>query len=492
MTATEHLDVLIVGAGVSGIGAARYLRHDLPDKSFAILEARGASGGTWDLFTYPGIRSDSDLHTFGYEFKPWTDEKNIADADSILRYLRETIRENHLEDAIRLHHRVVAADWSSEDQLWRVRVERGEDGEQVELTAGWLFCASGYYSYESGYTPDFPGRERFQGEVIHPQHWPADLDHTGKRVVVIGSGATAVTLIPAMAEETEHITMLQRTPSYVMPVPSVDALANRLRKVLGAERAYRLTRARYIRQQRLIWAFCQRFPKVARAAIRRVNQRMLPDDFDVDKHFNPPYDPWDQRLCAVPDGDLFKAIRKGRASVVTDTIETFTETGIDLASGEHLPADVIVTATGLRIQIFGAIDLSIDGEPLDVTGCVAYKGVMLSGVPNFSFAIGYTNSSWTLKVGLICEYLVRLWRHMDATGSTVVVAQPDPGMPTRPLLDFDAGYVRRALDTLPRQGDAPPWAAEMNYYADRANLREGDVVDEFLTFETPHATARTA
>ncbi|NYI44769.1 cation diffusion facilitator CzcD-associated flavoprotein CzcO [Nocardioides aromaticivorans] len=484
-THPEHLDVLVIGAGISGIGAARYLLAERPGTTFAVLEARAASGGTWDLFRYPGIRSDSDLHTFGYEFKPWTDPKSIASADRILAYLRETSEEYGVEPHIRYQHRVLEAAWSTADARWTVQVERGDTGERFTLTAGWVFGATGYYDYEAGFTPTFEGRDRFRGEIVHPQHWPEDLDYAGKRVVVIGSGATAVTLLPAMVEGgAGHVTMLQRTPTYIMPVPSEDKLANGLRKVLGETRGYAVARQKNILKQRLVWQFCQTFPKTARTLIRSVNAKALPEGFDVDTHFNPPYDPWDQRLCAVPDGDLFRTIRDGRASVVTDRISTFTETGILLESGEELEADVIVTATGLNMQLFGGIAITVDGTALHAPDHVAYKGMMLSGIPNLAFAIGYTNSSWTLKVGLLCEHFCRLLEHMEAEGYDVCVPVAPEGMATRPLLDFEAGYVQRAIADLPRQGDRYPWTMSMSYADDVKLVRGGPVVDEALRFST--------
>ncbi|GAA3194187.1 NAD(P)/FAD-dependent oxidoreductase [Dactylosporangium siamense] len=486
----EHLDVLIVGAGISGIGAGRYLRTELPGRSFAILEARAASGGTWDLFRYPGIRSDSDLHTFGYEFKPWRDEESIASADRILAYLRETATENGLDAHIRYHHRVVAAAWSSAEARWSVEVERADTGERTRLTAGWLFCAGGYYRYDEGFTPHFEGRDRFAGPIVHPQRWPEDLDCAGKRVLVIGSGATAVTLVPALARTAAHVTMLQRTPSYVMPVAKKDPVANLLRRWLGEERGYRATRRKNIAQQRAVWRFCQRFPKAARRLIRWVNTRQLPAGYPVDEHFNPPYGPWDQRLCAVPDGDLFKAIRRGAASVVTERIATFTERGVLLASGTELAADVIVTATGLNVQALAGLALTVDGTPVRLPETVAYKGMMLSGVPNFAFAIGYTNSSWTLKIGLLCEHFCRLLAHMDATGTTVCRPEvSDPDMPTRPFLDFAAGYVQRVVDQLPRQGDRMPWLTSMDYHSDVKLLRNGRVDDASLRFSRAKVSA---
>ena len=488
--AVEHLDVLRVGAGISGIGAAYPLQRDHPQRSVALLEARGATGGTWDLFRYPGVRSDSDLHTFGYEFRPWREEQSIASADRILAYLRDTAAEHGIDSLVRFHSRVVSAAWSSADARWTVEVEHTDTGARTTLTCGWLFCAGGYYRYDEGFTPVFPGRERFAGQVVHPQHWPEDLDHAGKRVLVIGSGATAVTIVPAMAGTAAHVTMLQRTPSYVLPVPSKDPIANGLRKLLGEERAFPLIRRKNIGQQRAIWRFSQRWPNAARRLIRRINTKQLPEGYPVDEHFNPPYDPWSQRLCAVPDGDLFRAIRDGGASIVTDRITTFTERGVLLESGRELEADLIVTATGLNVQAFGGLTLTVDGAPVELSETLAYKGMMLSGVPNFSYAIGYTNSSWTLKVGLLCEHVCRLLAHLDATGQDICVPEPsDPEMPTRPFLDFAAGYIQRAVGQLPRQGDRMPWLTSMDYQADVKLLRADSVVDPELRFARAAAPA---
>ncbi|MGW0159099.1 flavin-containing monooxygenase [Mycobacterium sp. NPDC003323] len=476
----DSVDVLIVGAGISGIGAAYYLQREHPGREYAILEAREATGGTWDLFRYPGIRSDSDLHTFGYEFKPWRDERAIATADKILAYLRETVDENGIGQRIRFRHKVLGAAWDSARARWTVDVEH--DGELIQLCANWLFCAGGYYRYDQGFTPEFAGSERFGGQLVHPQHWPEDLDYTGKDVVVIGSGATAVTLVPSMAPTAGHVTMLQRSPTYVMPVPSRDGFANAARRLLGDDRGYALARAKNILKQRAVYTFCQKYPTAARRLIRRINAGKLPAGYPVDEHFNPDYDPWDQRLCAVPDGDLFDAIGAGSASVVTDRIDTFTETGIRLASGRELNADIIVTATGLNIQLFGGMTLTVDGEPVDLSQTVAYKGIMLSGIPNFAFAFGYTNSSWTLKVGLLCEHFCRLLTHMDTYGYDQVRPVEDAQMPTRPLLDFAAGYVQRVIDELPRQGTAGPWTMTMNYRTDVEVLRNGPVTDPSLRF----------
>ncbi|MGB3542115.1 flavin-containing monooxygenase [Rubrivirga sp.] len=479
----DHLDVLIVGAGISGIGAACYLERERPGTSYALLEARGASGGTWDLFQYPGIRSDSDLHTFGYEFRPWTADESIAGAADILDYLRQTASEYGVDSHVRYHHKVVRASWSTPEARWVVEVERSDTGDRDRISCRWLFCASGYYRYDQGYTPHFQGVDDFRGAVVHPQHWPDDLEVAGRRVVVIGSGATAVTLVPALADDAEHVTMLQRTPSYVLPIPSVDPLTRVARRLLSPDKAHALMRRKHILQQRLVWRFCQRFPGAARRFIRWVNTRELPDGYPVDEHFNPPYDPWDQRLCLVPDADLFQAISRGDASVVTDHVETFTEDGIRLRSGRVLEADVVVTATGLNLLPFGGIDLEVDGEPVRLPDRVVFKGLMLSGVPNFCVAIGYTSASWTLKVGLLCEHWCRLLDYMDAEGYDVCRPEvSDPDMPTRPLLDFAAGYVQRSIDELPRQGDRFPWLMPVNYHTDAKVLRTGRVDDEHLHF----------
>lgn len=482
----EHVDVLIVGAGLSGIGLAYYLQKERPtSSSYMILEARGATGGTWDLFRYPGIRSDSDLHTFGYDFKPWINDKAIAGGGSILAYLRQTASENGIDNHIRFHHKVIHASWSSQEARWTVDVECTDTGERKKVSAKWLFSAAGYYRYDQGYMPHFDGIDNFKGQVIHPQHWPENLDYSDKRVVVIGSGATAVTLVPSMTDKAQHVTMLQRTPTYVISLPSEDVIANTLLKVLPHEWAYNVTRRKNIAMSRTIWRFCQKNPTTARKLIRYFNKRQLPKGYPVDEHFNPSYNPWDQRLCAVPDGDLFKAISQGSASVVTDRIKTFTETGILLESGSELPADIIVSATGLNLQVFGGIGLSIDGENVDLSSKVAFRGMMLSGIPNFAFAIGYTNSSWTLKVGLLSEHFCRLLAHMDKSGHSVCVPEAlSADMPTRPLLDFGAGYVKRAIKDLPRQGTDAPWMMSMDYYVDVDVLRHGPIEHPCLQFQS--------
>jgi monooxygenase len=473
-----NVDVLIIGAGISGIGAAAHLTRKQPDKSYLILEAREAIGGTWDLFRYPGIRSDSDLHTFSYAFKPWVEDQAIAEGPAILDYIRETASEYGVEEHIRFGHKVRSAEWSTADACWTVEVERAGDSAPTQFTSRWLFCAGGYYRYDKGYVPELPGRERFGGEIVHPQFWPEDLDYAGKRVVVIGSGATAMTIVPAMAERAEHVTLLQRTPTYVVSVPAVDPLEQRLKKWLGPVRAHRIAKRKNVGLQRLVWHASKRRPNLVRKLIRAAAIRALPEGFDVDTHFRPPYDPWDQRMCIVPDGDLFRAIRDGRVSVATDRIETFTETGIKLQSGAELEADVVITATGLNLLPLAGVSYSVDGEPVRLSETITYKGMMLTGIPNFLYAVGYINASWTLKVDLICEHFCRLLALMDEQGYAYCVPEaPDPDAPTRPLLDFGAGYVLRSMHQFPKQGSTPPWELNMDYLRDRKVLLDGPVGD---------------
>jgi monooxygenase len=485
----EHFDVLIVGAGLSGVGAAHHLQVDCPRKTYAILEAREAIGGTWDLFRYPGVRSDSDMYTLGYRFRPWQDARTIADGPAILSYVRETAREDGIDRKIRFHHRVVSAEFSTATARWRVRVQRTDTGETVELSCCFLLMCSGYYRYEQGYTPDFRGVERFAGRIVHPQHWSEDVEHADKRVVVIGSGATAVTLVPALARRAAHVTMLQRSPSYVVSLPGEDPLAGALRR-LPARVSYSLLRWKNVLTALLVFQVSRRRPALVKALVRRGVQRRLPPGYDVDTHFKPRYDPWDQRMCLVPDGDLFEAIGRGRASVVTDEIDTFTEKGLALASGAELEADLIVTATGLNMLALGGIELSLDGRAVALAQTISYKGLMLGGVPNMAFAIGYTNASWTLKCDLTCEYVCRVLNHMDAHGYDECTPDDgDPAIEREPMIDFSSGYVQRAIDQFPKQGSKPPWRLHQNYARDILSLRFGEIEDGTLRFSRARASA---
>ncbi|MFE6861121.1 flavin-containing monooxygenase [Nocardia sp. NPDC057668] len=489
-TTPEHVDVLIVGAGLSGVGAAHHLQSAFPGRTYAILEMREAIGGTWDLFRYPGIRSDSDMFTLGYRFRPWLGDKAIADGDSILNYVRDTAAEGGIDRHIRYRHRVVRAEWSSAANRWTVTADH--DGESVVITAGFLFSCSGYYRYDRGYTPEFAGRDRFAGPIVHPQHWPEQLDVAGKRVVVIGSGATAVTLGPALTAQGARVTMLQRSPSYILSMPARDAFADRVRRVLPAKAAYALARAKNVVFSTVMYQASQRYPARVRAWIHGLQTRWLPAGYDIGTHFNPAYNPWDQRLCLVPNGDLFRAIRRGELEMVTDHIDTFTESGIDLRSGRHLDADVIITATGLNLVVFGGVEMVVDGRSVHLPDAMAYKAMMLSDVPNFAFIIGYTNASWTLKADLVCEHVVRLLRHMDANGYAAATPVRDPAVGTAPFMDFEPGYVRRVLDTLPKQGDRAPWKLTMNYLSDIPKLRYGRVADPALRFDRAPAKVPSA
>lgn len=481
---TEHVDVLVIGAGLSGIGAACQLRRRCPDKRVLVLEAREAIGGTWDLFRYPGVRSDSDMFTLGYSFAPWTGDRALADGPSIREYIRRTAREFGVDGGIRFGHRAVRAEWSSDRAQWTVETERCETGETVRFTCSFLFANTGYYRYDEGYTPRFPGAERFTGTIVHPQHWPEGLDYRGKRIVVIGSGATAVTLVPALTDAAEHVTMLQRSPSYVLSLPAVDEGARRLFARLPSGLAYRIVRWKHILIALVFFQLSRRRPASVRRHVRRATERLLPDDHDVDVHFKPDYAPWDQRVCFVPDGDLFAALRAGSASMVTDTVASFTERGIALGSGYELDADIVVTATGLNLELFGGMELLVDGKSVRPGRSVSYKGMMLSGVPNFAMTIGYTNASWTLKADLVAGYVCRLLRYMDAGGyRSCTPIPPESVTPSAPLVDLQAGYVLRSADRLPKQGPAPPWRLFQNYLRDLPMMRHGRIADGAVRFD---------
>jgi monooxygenase len=482
MAKPEHFDVLIVGAGLSGIGAGYHLQTECPGKSYVILEGRDAIGGTWDLFRYPGIRSDSDMYTLGYNFRPWREAKAIADGPSILQYVRDTARENGIDKKVRFHHRVMRAQWSSEEARWIVEAERSDTNEPLQFSCNFLFMCSGYYDYANGYLPEFPNADAFAGKLIHPQHWPDNLDYEGKRVVVIGSGATAVTLAPAMAEKAAHVTMLQRSPTYIVSRPSEDTLANSLRQKLPAMLAYQITRWKNVLLGMWFFRLARRKPEKVKAGIIGLIRKQLGPDYDVATHFTPRYNPWDQRLCLVPDGDLFREINAGRMSIVTDHIERFTQSGIKLKSGEELQADIIVTATGLQMKLFSGLEVSVDGTRIDLAKTMSYKGMMFSGVPNFAAAFGYTNASWTLKADLTCEYVCRLLRYMDRRGYRQCMPKRDRSVAELPWLDFTSGYVQRALHQLPRQGAKKPWRLYQNYARDLMALRFGSVKDGAMQF----------
>lgn len=480
----EQLDVLIIGAGLSGVGAAYHLMKHCPGKRFAILEGRAALGGTWDLFRYPGVRSDSDMFTLGYNFKPWTNPLAIADGPSIRRYIEETAQENGIQDKIRFQHKVLKADWCSERALWTLHVQCGDEPEPIKLSCQHLLMCTGYYRYEAGYTPEFKGREQFQGEFIHPQLWPENFDYSGKQVVVIGSGATAVTLVPAMAEKAKHVTMLQRSPTYVVSLPEGDPISALLRRFLPETWVYRLARTRNVALQMVFYALSKAMPGLVRKVLLGQAKRQLGAGFDM-RHFSPRYKPWDERVCAVPEGDLFKVLREGKASVVTEHIDGLTAKGIRLKSGQELPADVIISATGLELQLFGGMQVAVDGVPFDAAKSMGYRGIMLRDLPNAAVVLGYTNASWTLKADLSSEYFCRVINHMDAIGMRQCTPRDSARqVKEAPFLDLASGYIKRAAEKIPTQGDRAPWKLYQNYLLDLALLRYGKVADGYLAFSS--------
>jgi monooxygenase len=486
---TEHFDVVIVGAGLSGIGAAYHLKTECPTKTYAILEGREAIGGTWDLFRYPGVRSDSDMHTLGYRFKPWTEAKAIADGPNILNYVRETAVENDIERHIRFGHHVKRAQWSSEAAAWTIEAERRADGARISFTCNFLLMCSGYYDYASGYDPSFAGREVFKGRIVHPQKWPEDLDYAGKRVVVIGSGATAVTIVPEMAKSAAHVVMLQRSPTYVVSRPAEDALANWLRTKLPAKLAYSIIRWRNVLLGMYFFNQTRKKPAEAKERLIGMVRQHLGPDYDVDKHFTPRYNPWDQRLCLVPDSDLFAALKAGTASVVTDQIETFTQGGLKLKSGEDLAADIVVTATGLNMQLLSGMEVVVDGRRADLSKSMSYKGMMFSGVPNLASVFGYTNASWTLKADLTAQYVCRLLNYMARRKVEIAIPEQHETVAEAPWLDFSSGYITRAMDKFPKQGASKPWKVNQNYALDLIALRFGRLDDGVMRFSTRKGAA---
>jgi monooxygenase len=482
----ERVDVVVVGAGLSGIGAGYHLQTMSPDRSYVILEGRDGLGGTWDLFKYPGVRSDSDMHTLGFSFKPWTEAKSIADGPSILAYLKETVAQFGIDQHIRYGQLVTRAEWSSDNATWTVTSTDKHTGESKTIECSFLFMCSGYYSYKKGHTPEFVGRERFTGTIVHPQDWPLNLDYAGKRVVVIGSGATAVTIVPSMAESAAHVTMLQRSPTYMVSRPDHDALANRMRKVLPEKMAYNITRFKNTWRQQLVYNKTRTDPEKVKKLLLGGIQLELGADYDIAKHFTPNYNPWDQRLCLVPNGDFFKAMREGKASVVTDHIASFTETGIQLASGEHLEADVIVTATGLELVTLGEMDFMVDGKQVDFSQTWTYKGFAYSDIPNMASTFGYINASWTLRSDLTAEYVCRLLNHMRKKGvaqCTPRLREQDRNMKQRPWIDgFSSGYMQRMMHRMPRQGDHEPWINPQNYRRDKKMFKHSPIDDGVMQF----------
>lgn len=487
----EHFDTLIIGAGLSGIGAACHLRRECPSRSFLILEARENMGGTWDLFRYPGIRSDSDMHTLGYDFKPWTDGKAIADGPAILRYIEETAAEFGIENYIRYQSKVVSIDWISASAHWVVTYANPQ-GETKILTASFILSAAGYYKFDEGYNPHFDGRDNFNGDIIHPQHWPENYETSGKRIVVIGSGATAVTLVPSLAKDAEHVTMLQRSPTWIASQPDRDWIANLLRKLLPEKLAYRVTRAKNIIYTRYVYGLAQRKPKTVGNHLLKQIRKELGADFDVETHFTPTYNPWDQRLCLVPNSDLFRVMKAGKADVVTDHIDRFTADGLLLKSGKVLEADLIVTATGLNVVAMGEATILIDGVEIDLSETFGFYGLMFSDVPNLVSIFGYTNASWTLRADLISRFGCRLMNHMDANVLDSVTARAPAGLKPRQWVDFDAGYITRVADKLPKQGDRDPWQNRQDYKFDRAVLLKDALDHEGLEFASLTSTTETA
>ena len=479
----EQVDVLIVGAGISGVGAAYHLQQQCPGRTYSILERRESLGGTWDFFRYPGIRSDSDMYTLGFSFRPWTDPKAIADGPSILKYVRETAEEYGIDEKIRYGLHVKRASWSSAESAWTVEALRVESGEVCRFRCNFLFMCSGYYNYDAGYTPDFEGLKDFRGEIVHPQKWTSDIEYEGKRVAVIGSGATAVTLVPELARTAAHVTMVQRSPTYMVSMPSEDRFANWARRHFSSKTAYGMTRWKNVLLGILGFNFCRRWPEAAKRMLRKGLEQQIRPGYDIDRHFTPPYNPWDQRMCLVPDSDFFKALNAGRVSIATDHIDRFTEKGLALRSGEELEADLIVTATGLDLQLMGGLELSVDGERVEASESMTYKSMMFSDIPNLALSFGYTNASWTLKCDLTCEYVARLLNHMEAKGyTTCIPRRVDPSVEIEAMLNLTSGYIMRSVDSFPKQGTKAPWRLYQNYVLDKLSIGFASIEDESLEF----------
>lgn len=480
----SHFDVIIMGAGLSGIGAACHLQKNCPKKSYAILEARSSMGGTWDLFKYPGIRSDSDMYTLGYNFKPWTNPKSIADGPDILNYIKETAKENNVTSNIHYDTKVKEAHWDTKECLWTLTCENTQTKKTTTYTCTYLHSCMGYYKYDHGFTPEFKGREKFKGKIIHPQLWPEDLDYKDKEVVVIGSGATAVTLVPAMADKVKHITMLQRSPTYVVSVPNRSLFPKKMNELLPSQVMYNINRTAHLGITVIQYALSRNQPEMMKNFFIKNAKKQLPSDYDIQKHFTPNYNPWDERLCAVPNGDLFKSIKKGKASVVTDQIDTFTKDGILLKSGKELKADIIITATGLELQLIGGIKAFIDGKQYNPSEAIVYKGMMIKDIPNFVFVFGYTNASWTLRADLVSTYFCRLINETEKSGKKIFVTKSDRKLETKPMFDFQPGYIKRAMEAgiLPSQGNKEPWLVKQNYILEAIDMNFGSVKDSYMKF----------
>lgn len=482
----EYFDAVIVGAGLSGIGAAWHLQNKCPNKRYLILEGRNTLGGTWDLFRYPGVRSDSDMFTLGYQFQPWNDDRSMADGSSILNYVKEAASENDITEHIRYGHKLTTASWSSEKAIWSLTTQCQRTRAITKIQCQFLLMCAGYYRYDEGYSPEFKGKEKFQGTLIHPQHWPDDLDYSNKKIVVIGSGATAVTLVPELAKKAQHVTMLQRSPSYILSLPAIDKIASLLKKILPIKWVYALVRKKNISRQQYLYRLTRTHPEKIKGYISKMAKKILGQNYDIDTHFSPSYNPWDQRLCFIPNNDFFKSIQLKKAAVLTDQIDCFTATGIQLQSDHHVEADIIVTATGFNLEILGGTEFTVDGKNIDFSKTYTYKGMMYSGVPNMASIFGYINASWTLHVDLIANYICRLINHMDSTETqqcTPTLRELDKNMPARPWIDdFSSGYIQRGIHLYPKQGSHEPWLNTQDYKKDKKNLQNSTIDDGIMIF----------